>query len=130
MTQIFIREKMYSFSLRIFIGPYQEYSTDCRKRYNIPEEPQKHFGGESFLVKFDNGRAEGVIWLPRFSSDEVGDIATLCHECGHVALDVAEKIGIVPGSVGQEPLVYLHEFYFREALLKLRKLKKMENGVY
>ena len=66
------------------------------------------------------GKAEGVIWLPKFDPDQIGAIATLSHECTHVALDVAEKVGIMPESAGQEPLTYLQEYYFREALQKLK----------
>ncbi|MPN28191.1 hypothetical protein SDC9_175631 [bioreactor metagenome] len=115
-----IPEKMYHFPLRVFVGSYEEYSAYCKRHYGFEEKEQQFFGGFSFLVTYENGKPEGFIWLPKFDSASIGDIGTLSHECIHIALRVLFKLGISVTEGNQEPLAYLHEYFFTEALKKLK----------
>lgn len=121
MLKITVLEKVYGFPLHILIGKYKEYNKYCCKRYGL-NEPQTNFGGESFIVQSDDsGHWDAIIWLPHFSIHNIMDIASLAHECLHIALRIAGKTGIPVEEERSEPLTYLYEFYFRESLLKLSK---------
>jgi len=116
---IIISEKMYGIPLRIVIGSYSEYAGYCKKHYGLPEEKQQFYGGESSILSFDSGRAEALIWIEKFSFMRIFDLGSLSHECNHAALKVLNRIGIKTKPGNEEPLCYLQEYFFTEALKKM-----------
>lgn len=122
-----IPEKMYGIPLRIYIGSYRQYAEYCSKRYHFPPEPQRFFGGESFTLTFENGKAEVFIWLEDFSIENVADLGLLSHECNHAALRILDRVGIKTKHGNEEPLCYLQEYFFTEAIKKLTGGKSPAN---
>lgn len=119
MKVCLIPEKIYHIPLRIVVGSYSEYVAYCKKRYRLPEEKQRFYGGESSILTFDSGGAEILVWIEKFSIRSIFDLGTLSHECNHAALKVLDRIGIKTKSGNEEPLCNLQAYFFTEAIKKM-----------
>ena len=74
------------------------------------------------MVELKSGAVEGIIWIPEFNRRKVRNLATLSHECSHLALNIADRAGFLPKSFDTaEPICYLQGYFFEEILRKLRK---------
>lgn len=122
MKEFLIKEHVFGVDCRVYVGPCKKYQKRFWKRYRVEKDDESGNAGGCTMVELKNGAAEGVIWMEKFNRKNNRNLGTLSHECTHLALDIAVRCGFLPASFEtQEPVVYLHTFFFEEALRRLRK---------
>lgn len=72
---------------------------------------------------FFDGHMVTVMWQRGCDMETPEDVATLCHECLHVAADICAKTGIYVGEhdYNKEALAYLQEFIFKHFFTRLKQ---------
>jgi hypothetical protein len=97
----------YRFKLTIVVGVTCEQAKAEAKKLGFEFEDSQYGG-------FDGNMYEGIMW-----AHKKPDLATIAHECSHVALHVMHHKGIPITYENDEGIAYFQEYWFksvREAL--------------
>ena len=89
---------------------------------DIDRDPQPHFFGRYFCVEEPDGTERAFVMALCFRKPRTTrQLATLVHECVHVAHAVLENRGVVINDETAEPLAYLTDSLFSRILNRLNK---------
>jgi len=120
MIHFKITDNIYNIPLLVFIGEYEDYQESLRKKYNLKHTKQIYYGGESKILT-QSGNAICIIWMPKFSYNNIDNIATLIHEIDHVGFYILEHVNIpILDNQSNHAYIYLKEYFLGKALKKLK----------